>query len=205
MRVKMQRCKESWTVLQHRLSNQRLLAATRDRQGTSHRSSSFIASGTPPPMAWAQAHLPASGAMQVTEAHVDNAPHGPNGRVGQDLEHINMPSSGLAAIEALRSSQQGALRASHQFSSSGGGGGNGNGNATVSSPVPRSAACTNRPQKVNAGKATPLERRQLLGTRRDTPVMHIEARHEQAARDARALVEDALLAQGLEAYRYVEG
>jgi hypothetical protein len=35
--------------------------------------------------------------------------------------------------------------------------------------------------------------------------MHIEARHAQAAAQAHRLVEDALLAQGIDALRYVKG
>jgi hypothetical protein len=50
-----------------------------------------------------------------------------------------------------------------------------------------------------------LERRWQLTQRREAPLMHIEARHQQAERQARELVEDALLQQGIEAYKYVEG
>jgi hypothetical protein len=35
--------------------------------------------------------------------------------------------------------------------------------------------------------------------------MHIEARHRQADERARAIVEEVLLQQGLDTYRYVEG
>lgn len=49
------------------------------------------------------------------------------------------------------------------------------------------------------------ERRAALQGRREAPVMHIEARHAQAAARARAMVEDVLLAQSIDALRYVEG
>ncbi|KIZ07398.1 hypothetical protein MNEG_0552 [Monoraphidium neglectum] len=49
------------------------------------------------------------------------------------------------------------------------------------------------------------ERRASLRGRREAPVMHIEARHAQAAAQAHRLVEDALLAQGIDALRYVKG
>ena len=35
--------------------------------------------------------------------------------------------------------------------------------------------------------------------------MHIEARHAQIEKQVKGIVEDALLTQGIDAYRYVEG
>ncbi len=59
---------------------------------------------------------------------------------------------------------------------------------------------------MESAKQGTLERRQELKDRRDTPLMHIEARHAQAERAAKELVEDALLQHGgLAAFRYVEG
>jgi hypothetical protein len=54
------------------------------------------------------------------------------------------------------------------------------------------------------GSIAQLKRAGLAG-RKDAPLMHIEARHAQAEKAARELVEDALLAQGIEAYRFMEG
>jgi hypothetical protein len=48
------------------------------------------------------------------------------------------------------------------------------------------------------------KRAALAAARREAPVMHTETRHAQAAAAARALVRDALLAQGLDALRFVE-
>ena len=58
---------------------------------------------------------------------------------------------------------------------------------------------------VFGGGVGTLERRWQLNQRREAPLMHIEARHQQAERQAREFVEDALLQQGIEAYKYVEG
>ncbi|KAF5828310.1 hypothetical protein DUNSADRAFT_17794 [Dunaliella salina] len=52
------------------------------------------------------------------------------------------------------------------------------------------------------------ERREALATRKDDPVMHIEARHAQVEAQVRGMVEDALLARGVDAYnayKYDEG
>jgi hypothetical protein len=59
---------------------------------------------------------------------------------------------------------------------------------------------------LQTGRATAtMERRMGLTQRKEAPLMHIEARHQQAQEQARALVEEALLQQGIAAYRYVEG
>jgi hypothetical protein len=50
-----------------------------------------------------------------------------------------------------------------------------------------------------------VQRRAGLAGRGEAPLMHIEARHAQAERAAKEMVEAALLQQGIEAYRYVEG
>jgi hypothetical protein len=61
-------------------------------------------------------------------------------------------------------------------------------------------------QLMQTGRATAtMERRMGLTQRKEAPLMHIEARHQQAQEQARALVEEALLQQGIAAYRYVEG
>eukprot|EP00983_Pelagomonas_calceolata_P130175 1161666-Pelagomonas_calceolata.AAC.3 len=44
------------------------------------------------------------------------------------------------------------------------------------------------------------ERREALATRKDAPLMHIEARHAQVEAQVRGMVEDALLARGVDAY-----
>eukprot|EP00879_Flechtneria_rotunda_P020723 GHRR01021810.1.p1 GENE.GHRR01021810.1~~GHRR01021810.1.p1 ORF type:complete len:491 (+),score=233.90 GHRR01021810.1:1705-3177(+) len=54
-------------------------------------------------------------------------------------------------------------------------------------------------------EATLTQKRAGLLNRMDAPLMHIEARHAQAEKAAKEMVEDALLSQGIEAYRYVEG
>lgn len=41
--------------------------------------------------------------------------------------------------------------------------------------------------------------------RKDTPQQHIQARHQQVEKEAKEIVEDALLQQGLDVYRFVEG
>lgn len=41
--------------------------------------------------------------------------------------------------------------------------------------------------------------------RKDTPHQHIQARHHQAEKEAKEIVEDVLLQQGLDVYQYVEG
>lgn len=58
--------------------------------------------------------------------------------------------------------------------------------------------------RLGAGGAS-LKRRKELSGRGEAPLMHIEARHAQAEKAAREMVEEALLQQGIEAYRYVEG
>jgi hypothetical protein len=50
-----------------------------------------------------------------------------------------------------------------------------------------------------------VQKRAGLVGRGEAPLMHIEARHAQAERAAKEMVEAALLQQGIEAYRYVEG
>lgn len=49
------------------------------------------------------------------------------------------------------------------------------------------------------------DRRDALASRRDNPVQHIEARHAQIDKQVKGFVEDTLLGQGIDAYRYVEG
>ncbi|GAX73021.1 hypothetical protein CEUSTIGMA_g473.t1 [Chlamydomonas eustigma] len=58
------------------------------------------------------------------------------------------------------------------------------------------------------GPSGPLSlaaRRKLLEARDDAPAQYIEARHMQAERRAQQIVEDALMQQGLDAYKYREG
>eukprot|EP00798_Chlamydomonas_sp_ICE-L_P014795 gene14795-20846_t len=49
------------------------------------------------------------------------------------------------------------------------------------------------------------DRREALASRSQAPVQYIEARHAQAEKKARGIVEDELLKQGLDTYKYVEG
>jgi hypothetical protein len=88
--------------------------------------------------------------------------------------------------------ERGASRASGGNASPSAGG-------SPSSPPRGAAAAAARPR--SAVEA----RRAALRARDEAPVMHREARHAQAAAAARALVEDALLAQGIDALRYVAG
>lgn len=44
-----------------------------------------------------------------------------------------------------------------------------------------------------------------IESREDTPQQHIQARHRQVEKEAREIVEDVLLQQGLDVYKYVEG
>ena len=44
-----------------------------------------------------------------------------------------------------------------------------------------------------------------ISNRKDTPAQHIKARHKQVEQRARDIVEEVLLEQGLDVYRYVEG
>jgi hypothetical protein len=57
----------------------------------------------------------------------------------------------------------------------------------------------------SAAGESAVQRRAGLAGRGEAPLMHIEARHAQAERAAKEMVEAALLQQGIEAYRYVEG
>mmetsp|Transcript_44691 Transcript_44691/g.133552 ORF Transcript_44691/g.133552 Transcript_44691/m.133552 type:complete len:90 (+) Transcript_44691:323-592(+) len=55
------------------------------------------------------------------------------------------------------------------------------------------------------GKTGTTARREQLVSRTEAPAQYIEARHAQAERKAQAIVEDALLRQGLDANKYLEG
>ena len=48
-------------------------------------------------------------------------------------------------------------------------------------------------------------RREQLSTRDEAPAQYIEARHAQAEKRAQQIVEDALMQQGLDLYKYREG
>ena len=48
-------------------------------------------------------------------------------------------------------------------------------------------------------------RRDQLSTRDEAPAQYIEARHAQAEKRAQQIVEDALMQQGLDLYKYREG
>lgn len=84
----------------------------------------------------------------------------------------------------------------------------------ASSPAAAAAAgrlSSSRPSSRQGGgsyaakRSSLVQKRAELNGRVDAPIMHIEARHAQAEKAAREMIEEALLAQGIEAYRYVEG
>jgi hypothetical protein len=55
------------------------------------------------------------------------------------------------------------------------------------------------------GGTSVAARREQLSTRDDAPAQYIEARHAQAEKRAQQIVEDALMQQGLDLYKYREG
>ena len=55
------------------------------------------------------------------------------------------------------------------------------------------------------GGTSVAARREQLSTRDDAPAQYIEARHAQAEKRAQQIVEDALMQQGLDMYKYREG
>ncbi|KXZ49884.1 hypothetical protein GPECTOR_19g335 [Gonium pectorale] len=57
----------------------------------------------------------------------------------------------------------------------------------------------------SSGRGAAMRRRTAVTGRTDNPEVYVEARHMQIERRVRMVVEDALLDQGIEAYRYVEG
>jgi len=76
----------------------------------------------------------------------------------------------------------------------------------VTMPTSKSptAAAARSSRSMSPRAAAVQERRAALSAHKEVPVMHREARHAQAAAHARALVEDALLAAGIDALRYVK-
>ncbi|KAK9829820.1 hypothetical protein WJX72_008055 [[Myrmecia] bisecta] len=67
---------------------------------------------------------------------------------------------------------------------------------SISPRSPHQARATQSPRDVDPSNTQ---------NRRDTPKQYIQARHKQAEEKARAIYEDVLLQQGLDAYKYVEG
>ncbi|PNW74520.1 hypothetical protein CHLRE_12g492850v5 [Chlamydomonas reinhardtii] len=57
----------------------------------------------------------------------------------------------------------------------------------------------------SSGRGAANRRRVEVAGRQDNPQVYVEARHMQIERKVKEVVEDALLDQGIEAYRYVEG
>ena len=55
------------------------------------------------------------------------------------------------------------------------------------------------------GGTSVAARREQLSTRDEAPAQYIEARHAQAEKRAQQIVEDALMQQGLDLYKYKEG
>ncbi|GLC54736.1 hypothetical protein PLESTB_000900700 [Pleodorina starrii] len=107
----------------------------------------------------------------------------------------------LKAAQARR--QQEAAAAA----GAGGGGGGGGGEFGLASDVAATAAGGADPSSdVSAvGRGAAQRRRAAVSGRHDNPEVYVEARHAQVEKHVRVVVEEALLDQGIEAYRYVEG
>eukprot|EP00955_Chlamydomonas_euryale_P037307 350715-Chlamydomonas_euryale.AAC.12 len=99
----------------------------------------------------------------------------------------------------------GLLAAESGAGTSGGGAGGTGGCAACMSPLPRHGVSLPLTLAVPAGKTGTTARREQLVSRTEAPAQYIEARHAQAERKAQAIVEDALLRQGLDANKYLEG
>ena len=50
-----------------------------------------------------------------------------------------------------------------------------------------------------------ISKAEKTAARTGVPLQHVQARHKQVASEAHEIVEQALLEQGIDAYKYVEG
>ncbi|EFJ50766.1 hypothetical protein VOLCADRAFT_103831 [Volvox carteri f. nagariensis] len=100
-----------------------------------------------------------------------------------------------------------AAQARRQQEAAAAGGGDGGEEFGLASDVAATAAGGVEPSDAagSAGRGGAQRRRAAVAGRQDNPEVYVEARHAQVERRVREVVEEALLDQGIEAYRYVEG
>ncbi|GFR46503.1 hypothetical protein Agub_g8083 [Astrephomene gubernaculifera] len=81
----------------------------------------------------------------------------------------------------------------------------GGGEFGIQSDVVATAGAGPDQGSTSSGRGGAQRRRAAVAGRQDNPEVYVDARHAQIERRVRSVVEDALLDQGIEAYRYVEG
>ncbi|KAG2452703.1 hypothetical protein HYH02_002935 [Chlamydomonas schloesseri] len=121
----------------------------------------------------------------------------------EEKEAAARKASEKLRAEALRRAdrllKEAAARKQAEADAAGGGGGD----FGLASDVGATAA--GGVDQSSSGRGAANRRRVEVAGRQDNPQVYVEARHMQIERKVKEVVEDALLDQGIEAYRYVEG
>ncbi|GIL70334.1 hypothetical protein Vretimale_3452 [Volvox reticuliferus] len=168
---------------------------------------------TPPPaylVEWMATQAPGNRSANARKTSTTVAATGGAYQTRAEREERERKASERLRAEALKRADRllkaAQERRQQEAPAGGGGGGEAFGLASdVAATAVGGAEPSDTATTAAAGRGAAQRRRAAVAGRQDNPEVYVEARHAQVERRVREVVEETLLDQGIEAYRYVEG